>query len=193
MVLGAGPYKGEHSHVGAREAPKGIEAQTGILHQYRPLHLRHKEIQPWDLLPATVPAAALNSQAIQAGARPTAGWNLQQQDIEVRPPAIRISPWLISYIHFRDRDTKALAGCKARSRHSKRKGGIHSQAAWPFRKCSFSVPQRQVSTEMDGCGEIWGLECMYLKVRENYVCKWWSGEILYSQGWERQYSRANMN
>lgn len=35
---------GEHSHIGAREASEGIEAQAGVLHQYRSLHLKHKEI-----------------------------------------------------------------------------------------------------------------------------------------------------
>ena len=38
--------QGEHSHVGAREAPKGVEAQTGVLHQYGPLHLQHMEMEP---------------------------------------------------------------------------------------------------------------------------------------------------
>lgn len=48
VVLWAGLCKGvgEHSHVGAREAPKGIEAQTGVFHQDRPLHLQHKEMRP---------------------------------------------------------------------------------------------------------------------------------------------------
>lgn len=45
VILWTGPRKGvgEHSHVGAREAPEGIEAQTGVLHQYRPLYLQDKE------------------------------------------------------------------------------------------------------------------------------------------------------
>lgn len=48
MILWPGPCKGvgEHSHVGAREAPEGIEAQTGVLHQYRALHLQHKGAKP---------------------------------------------------------------------------------------------------------------------------------------------------
>lgn len=48
VILWTGPRKGvgEHSHVGAREAPEGVEAQTGVLHQHRPLHLQCNEMQP---------------------------------------------------------------------------------------------------------------------------------------------------